>query len=51
MLPHLEEEDFHRLVAEAEAGRHPAFDWDAAYPFLDEEDVKRLFYAALKQKR
>jgi hypothetical protein len=51
MLPHLEEEDFHRLVEEAEEGKHPAFDWDAAYPFLDEEDVKRLFYAALRQKK
>lgn len=51
MLPHLEEGDFHRLVEEAEEGKHPSFDWNAAYPFLDEEDVKRLFYAALKQKK
>jgi hypothetical protein len=46
LAPFASEEAFHELVARYLAGSLADFDFDAYYPFMDDDDIRSLFHKA-----
>ena len=50
MYPFVSEDGFHRVLKDYLAGRYD-FNFDEAYPFMDEDDIRKLFRNEIRKHR